>query len=379
MIYGIVARLRGEFKKGQNLMNSDLTIKTFDFFKNKKVLVTGDTGFKGSWLSIWLAKIGAKVTGYSLPAAAHQTLAPLVQKAEFLHHIDGDVRDLLNVKQVLQDLKPDIVFHLAAQALVRKSYFDPQLTFATNLMGSVNILEAVRYSNSVQSLVYITSDKCYLNKEQSRGYSEEDELGGKDPYSASKACAEIAFNSYRESFFSSRHGIGIASTLAGNVIGGGDRSADRIVPDTITSLETGNPVILRNPEATRPWQYVLDPLYGYMRLAVELANNPKDFSGSWNFGPNNQSIRTVNDLAQILVQEWGVGKIKQQKDLNAPHESTLLHLSSDKAHEQLSWDCLWNFERSVKESAKWYRAVYDGNDPLEISQKQVDAYMLEAS
>lgn len=289
-------------------MNSDQASKTFNFFKNKKVLVTGDTGFKGSWLCMWLAKLGAEVTGFSLPAESHQILAPLNQKAGFLHHIDGDVRDAPSVNQLIDDHKPDIIFHMAAQALVRKSYDEPQLTFGTNLMGSVNILEAVRNSESVQALVYITSDKCYLNKELTRGYHEEDELGGKDPYSASKACAEIAFKAYRESFFRSRQNIGIASTRAGNVIGGGDRSADRIVPDTISSLESGSPIILRNPKATRPWQYVLDPLYGYMRLAVELANRPTDFSGSWNFGPEDHAIRTVNDLADILVQEWEIGR-----------------------------------------------------------------------
>ena len=360
-------------------MNSDLSIKTFNFFKNKKILITGDTGFKGSWLSMWLAKLGARVTGYSLPAEPHQILAPIIQKANFLHHIDGDITDPLKVKDLLEKLRPDIVFHLAAQALVRKSYAKPQLTFATNLMGSISVLEAVRCSNSVRSLVYITSDKCYLNKELTRGYHEEDELGGKDPYSASKACAEIAFNSYRESFFNSEQNIGIASTRAGNVIGGGDRSADRIVPDTIKSLESKTQIILRNPYATRPWQYVLDPLYGYMRLAYELAFKPKTFSGSWNFGPKEHSIRTVTDLVKILIQEWGGGKITNQIDPNAPYESTLLHLSSDKAHEKLNWDALWDFERAAKEAAIWYRDVYNGQDPLEVSQKQIDAYMSEVS
>jgi CDP-glucose 4,6-dehydratase len=237
----------------------------------------------------------------------------------------------------------------------------------------------VKDSKSVQSFVYITSDKCYLNKELSRGYHETDELGGKDPYSASKACAEIAFNAYQESFFRSKEGVGVASTRAGNVIGGGDRSADRIVPDTIASLESYNPIILRNPDATRPWQHVLDPLFGYMRLAVELADRPSDFSGSWNFGPDDQSIRTVNDLADILLQEWGGGQIEHQKDPNAPYESSLLHLSSEKAHQELGWKALWNFERAAKESARWYRDVFDGGDPLEISQKQISSYMYEVS
>ncbi len=377
MNYGILVRPHGKFRDNPNLMNSDQASKTFAFFKNKKVLVTGDTGFKGSWLCLWLAKLGAKVTGFSLPAEPHQILATINQKADFLRHLDGDVRNPQSIGQLFDELKPDIVFHMAAQALVRKSYDEPQLTFFTNVMGSVNILEAVRNSNSVRSLVYITSDKCYLNKELSRGYHEGDELGGKDPYSASKACAEIAFDAYRESFFRFRQDVGIASTRAGNVIGGGDRSADRIVPDAIASLESHNPIRLRNPNATRPWQYVLDPLYGYMRLAVELADRPKYFSGSWNFGPENQSIRTVNELADILMQEWGEGQIEHQIDPNAPYESTLLHLSSEKAQQQLNWRALWSFERAAKESARWYREIFDGGDPLKVSQKQVGSYMSE--
>jgi CDP-glucose 4,6-dehydratase len=366
-------------KKALLQMSSDLASKTFNFMRNKKVLITGDTGFKGSWLSMWLAKLGAEVTGFSLPAEPHQILAPINQEAKFLRHIDGDVRDSQKVNKLIGDLKPEIIFHMAAQALVRKSYSEPQLTFDTNLMGSVNVLEAVRNSDSVRSLIYITSDKCYLNKEFTRGYHENDELGGKDPYSASKACAEIAFAAYRESFFQSRQDIGIASTRAGNVIGGGDRSDDRIVPDTISSLETGDPIILRNPEATRPWQHVLDPLYGYMRLAIELTEDPIAFSGSWNFGPEDQSIRTVNDLAQALIQEWGKGQIEHQNDPMAPYESTLLHLSSEKARQRLDWSTLWDFERAAKESAKWYREILDGGDPVEISQRQIESYIFEIS
>jgi len=358
-------------------MNSDQASKTFAFFKNKKVLITGDTGFKGSWLSLWLAKLGAEVTGFSLPAEPHQILATLNQKAKFLQHLDGDVQNSRSVSQLIDRQKPDVVFHMAAQALVKKSYREPQLTFSTNLMGSVNILEAVRNSNSVRSLVYITSDKCYLNKELARGYRETDELGGKDPYSASKACAEIAFNAYKESFFHSRKDIGIASTRAGNVIGGGDRSADRIVPDTIASLESRNPIKLRNPNATRPWQYVLDPLYGYMRLAVELMDKPKDFSGSWNFGPGDESVRTVNDLADVLIKEWGEGQIEYHKEPNAPYEATLLQLSSKKAHQKLNWNALWGFDRAATESAKWFRGVFDGRNPLDISEEQLNSYMSE--
>ena len=353
--------------------------ETFRFFHGQKILVTGDTGFKGSWLCMWLANLGAEVTGFSLPAEPHQILALKNQDAGLLNHVDGDVRDEKSLETIFANVEPDIVFHLAAQALVLKSYHEPRSTFATNLMGSVNILEAVKNSESVKALIYITSDKCYRNKELSRGYHENDELGGKDPYSASKACAEIAFNAYKESFFKFKPNPGVASVRAGNVIGGGDRSADRILPDTISALEKKKPVILRNPNAVRPWQHVLDPLYGYMRLASELADNPKTFSSSWNFGPENNSIQTVGDLANIVIEKWGDGEVEHQIRADAPFESNLLYLSSEKAHQELNWRALWNFERAAQESSFWYRQVFDGEDPLEVSQKQIFSYMGEVN
>lgn len=347
-------------------------------FRGARVLVTGDTGFKGSWLSLWLSELGAEVHGLSLPAEPGQMLAPLAQAAGAIRHVDGDIRDLDAVRVVLGRVRPDVVFHLAAQALVRKSYADPHTTFHTNLMGSVNVLEAVRATDGIKALVYITSDKCYLNKEWHWGYRENDELGGHDPYSASKACAELAFKAYADSFLSHRAGLGAATTRAGNVIGGGDRSADRIVPDTIAALESGRPVVLRNPGATRPWQHVLDPLYGYIKLGAALAADPRGFSGPWNFGPDDRSIRTVGDLARAVVGEWGSGEVVHQPDPNAPHEANLLHLSSDKAHRLLGWHALWDFDRAATETARWYRAVHDGAPPLAVSKGQIAAYMSEA-
>jgi CDP-glucose 4,6-dehydratase len=348
-----------------------------EFFAGKRVVVTGDTGFKGSWLCLWLAELGAEVTGIALPAKAENALFPSVAEAKLVHHVDCDIRDQVMTRHVIAAARPEVVFHLAAQALVRVSYHEPQLTFATNLLGSVNVLEAVRACETVRSLVYITSDKCYLNKEWLWGYRENDELGGRDPYSASKACAELAFRAYNESFFSKRESLGAATTRAGNVIGGGDHSADRIIPDTIASLEAGKPIIVRNPRSSRPWQHALDPLCGYLKLAIALARDPIAFSGAWNFGPDERSIRTVDDLARLAVMAWGGGEIVHQPDPDAPHESTLLHLSSEKAHRLLGWQARWDFARAVHETIAWYRAVSQGAAPLAVSQRQIKEYMGE--
>lgn len=349
----------------------------FSCFSGRRVLVTGDTGFKGSWLTLWLAELGAEVTGLALPVEPTNVLYPEVAAAGLVRHVDGDIRDADTVARVMAETKPDFVFHLAAQALVRRSYREPQLTFHTNVMGSVNVLEAVRHCDSVRALVYITSDKCYLNKEWNWGYRENDELGGHDPYSASKACAELAFHAYSASFLTHRPDLGHASTRAGNVIGGGDRSLDRIVPDTIRALEGGAPVVLRNPNATRPWQHVLDPLCGYLMLAAALAGAPQRFSGPWNFGPEDNAIRTVGDLTDALIRGWGDGTAEHRPDPNAPHEATLLHLSSDKAHRLLGWRARWDFDRAAAETAHWYRAVHDGGHPLDIARAQVRAYQAE--
>lgn len=346
----------------------------FAAFAGKRILVTGDTGFKGSWLTLWLAELGAEVTGLALPAEPANLLARAVADAKLVRHVDGDIRDLDTVRRTLTAARPDFVFHLAALALLRRSYAEPQATFATNLLGSVNVLEAVRQTDDVRSLVYITSDKCYLNKERYEPYREDDELGGPDPYSASKACAELAFRAYDRSFLSHRNGFGAASARAGNVIGGGDRSPDRIVPDTIAALEAGKPIVLRNPGATRPWQHVLDPLYGYMRLAVALVRDPHRFRGAYNFGPDETAIRTVDDLARAMVRAWGSGEIVHRPDAAAPHEATLLHLSSAKARERLDWSARWDFERAAVETARWYRAVHDGASPLTASREQIAAY-----
>jgi CDP-glucose 4,6-dehydratase len=356
-----------------------VSIDNLRIFAGKKVLVTGNTGFKGSWLSLWLSELGAEVTGLALPPTIGQALAPTLTKAKLLHQFEGDIREIATVKRAFQETRPEFVFHLAAQALLRRSYERPQETFATNVLGSVNVLEAVKDCDSVKTLVYITSDKCYLNKEWHWGYRENDELGGPDPYSASKACAELALRAYSDSYFRHRPQFGAASTRAGNVIGGGDRSADRIVPDTIAAIEADKPVVLRSPLATRPWQHVLDPLYGYLSLAAALRRDPVAFSGPWNFGPGDRAIRTVDDLAHLITKAYGRGTVVHKIDPDAPHEANLLYLSSEKAHRLLGWAAHWDFERAATETAHWYRAVRNGGNPLEISRAQISAYMAEVS
>lgn len=348
------------------------------FYAGKNVLITGHTGFKGSWLAEWLLALGAQVTGFALPPLQPDDHFNLLGLSSRLRHIEGDIRDAAQLKKVCADVRPDIVFHLAAQALVRRSYQEPQLTFETNVMGSVNLLEAVRHTPSVRSLVYITSDKCYQNVEWVWGYRETDRLGGDDPYSASKACAEIVLHSYVTSFFKERPTCGIAGARAGNVIGGGDWSVDRIVPDAMRSLRSGKPIVLRNPVSTRPWQHVLEPLFGYLLLGARLWDQPQAFGGSWNIGPRVDSIKTVMDLARKITAVWGGGEIAVERQLNAPHEAGLLHLNCDKAHQQLGWVPRWGFDMGVEKTVQWYKQVMDGAPAKNVTAAQIRAYMGEA-
>lgn len=344
-------------------------------FRGRRVLVTGDTGFKGSWLCLWLHQLGAQVLGYALPPEREDDHFNLLGLENLIEHVTGDIRDLALVQKVFDRFKPEIVFHLAAQALVRYSYVEPKLTFDTNVAGSVNILEAVRLCESVKSFVYVTSDKCYRNNEWIWGYRENDALGGHDPYSASKAAAELVFSSYQDSFFHSRPNFGAATVRAGNVIGGGDWAADRIVPDSIRALKAGTPIHLRNPNSTRPWQHVLEPLSGYLHTAAHLYNEPSRFAGAWNFGPDAQSICTVGDLAQMIVAEWGGGQVVIAQQIDAPHEANLLHLNCDKAHQLMRWRPKWDAKRAVAETVSWYRSLHEGSSALEISNRQILAYM----
>ncbi len=349
-----------------------------EFYKDKKILITGHTGFKGSWLSYWLHLLGAEVHGYALEAETYSLYKKLCLDNLINSHIH-DVRDKKEILQYVNDVKPDIVFHLAAQALVRKSYDEPHLTFETNVMGSLNLLEAIRSCDSVKSLVYITSDKCYWNSEWEWGYRESDPLGGVDPYSASKACAEHVFKSYYLSYFRERKNFGCGSTRAGNVIGGGDYSKNRIIPDIIKAIEEGKEINLRQPQATRPWQHVLEPLSGYLVLGKHLFENPRAYNGdSWNFGPLNQSIKTVLDLTEHIVHDWegfSKAKVKIDKSQNHPYESTLLHLSIDKAQTLLEWTPRLSFSSSVKLTKDWYYKVIRAENPLDVTKDQIDFYM----
>jgi len=354
----------------------DLVKSWRDIFKNKRILVTGDTGFKGSWLSSWLQYLGAEVSGFALPPERDYDHFHLLELDQTIQHRDGDIRDFSQILEFIKEINPEFVFHLAAQPLVRKSYNDPKATFDTNIGGSVNILEAVRSTPSVRVLVMITSDKCYRNKEWCWGYRENDELGGKDPYSASKAAAELVFTGYQNSFFDKRPHFSAATARAGNVIGGGDWSADRIIPDCIRALEKNEPICLRNPQSTRPWQHVLEPLSGYLLLARHLYENPERYGrSSYNFGPDSREMHTVNDVAKELIAHWGSGEIKITKRDDDPPEAGLLHLNCDKAHHELQWYPRWDFRTTIEKTASWYKSIQSGMDAKSVTRQQIMEFM----
>ena len=350
-------------------------MKTHSVFSGRRVLVTGHTGFKGSWLSLWLHDLGAEVLGFALPPTHSQDHFIGLGLDRMIRHHVGDIRNFKDIAATVHEFRPEFVFHLAAQSLVRPSYTDPKGTFDTNVGGSVNVLEALRDLPSLRVLIYATSDKCYRNNGGVSGYRESDELGGRDPYSASKAAAEHVFAAYVESFLSARSDCGAASVRAGNVIGGGDWSDDRIVPDAIRALERGEPVILRNPASTRPWQHVLDPLSGYLLLAARLFESPQKYSGAWNFGPDTSAAHSVQELASAVVRSWGDGSICHAPQSGAPHEEHFLHLNCDKAHCILGWRPRWDFEQAVHETVYWYRSQHEGADVLDLSRRQIQSYL----
>lgn len=344
-----------------------------NFYKGKKVLITGHTGFKGSWMAIWLKMLGAKVYGYSL--------APLSEKDNFvrcnlqneLNHHEGDIRDLDRLKEYFQEVQPDIAFHLAAQPLVLLSYSDPVGTFQTNLMGVVNFFEAVRNTSSVKVAVNVTSDKCYENKEWLWGYRENEAMGGKDPYSASKGCAELITNSYLSSFFTNST-CKIASARAGNVIGGGDWATDRIVPDFFRATANNRAIFVRNPNATRPWQHVLEPLSGYLVLGEALYNEGISYSGGWNFGPEDIENYSVGSLVNKLIQEHKSGSIEIPDHKAALHEANLLKLDISKAAHLLKWRPSLSFNETVQFTVAGYQADLSGSNVLQQRMDQITAY-----
>ena len=346
-------------------------------FHGKRVFVTGHTGFKGTWLTFVLKELGAEVMGYALhpePGPSHFISLGMQDK---INHVLGDVRDAANLNAAMQSFQPEIVFHMAAQALVKKSYAEPAYTFETNVMGSVNLLDAVRQCSTVRSLVYITSDKCYENLEWVWGYRENDQLGGHDPYSASKAAAEIVFSAYARSFLVARPTLGAATARAGNVIGGGDWAEDRIVPDCIRAIENKLPIKLRNPNATRPWQHVLEPLSGYMMLAAKLYEQPERYVGSWNFGPSTSQVRTVKEVATSIVQTIGYGDIEIVGSQDQHHEARLLQLNCDKAHHDIGWYPRWGVEKTLSATANWYKTIMAGGNVEDITRTQLQDFFPE--
>jgi CDP-glucose 4,6-dehydratase len=345
---------------------------SLDFYRGKRVLVTGHTGFKGGWMCHWLKRLGADVIGYGLAPNTDPSLYQSSAVAEVTESHFGDVRDLKGLKELVAKAKPDIIFHLAAQPLVRLSYEDPVSTFETNVMGTVNILEAARSLPHLQSCLVITSDKCYQNNEWAYSYRENDPMGGYDPYSASKGAAEIVVGSYRTSFFKEPlRGLGTAR--AGNVIGGGDWADNRIIPDAIRSLSQGKEVVVRNPLAIRPWQHVLDPLYGYLLLGAKLAQEPAEHSSGWNFGPLRSDI-TVGRLVQMIVEDWGSGRWVKDA-VKGPHEAHFLRLDSTKAQNNLGWYPHLDIDESVKMTVDWYKAFLDGKDVRKMTGEQIVHFM----
>jgi CDP-glucose 4,6-dehydratase len=331
-------------------------------YKNKRVFLTGHTGFKGSWLALWLQQLGAEVVGYALAPNTnpnHFDLLNLSMKS----HI-GDIADLTNLQKAMTRVKPDIVFHLAAQPLVRYSYREPIETYRTNVMGTANVLEAIRFCQSVKATVIITTDKCYENLEQAHGYVETDKMGGYDPYSSSKGCAELVTNAYRNSYFNlskfnDTHQTLVASARAGNVIGGGDWCEDRLIPDLIRGVVTNQEAVIRYPKATRPWQHVLEPLSGYLLLGEKLLSGGKEFAEGWNFGPELHDVLTVEDVLKLAKEAWKSVQYRVEQNKENPHEAGLLSLDISKAKEKLGWQPKWNAQTSIQKTFAWYQQFYE--------------------
>ena len=330
------------------------------FWKGKKVFLTGHTGFKGSWLSIWLNSMGAVVKGYALESATNPSLFAIAGVRRLVESEINDIRDYSSLCASILEFSPDIVIHMAAQPLVRASYEKPLETYEINVMGTANLLEAVRRCSSVRAVVNITTDKCYENNEWVWGYKETDPMGGRDPYSSSKGCSELVTASYRESFLKSTN-IGVATARAGNVIGGGDWAEDRLIPDILRAFEESKPVIIRNPNATRPWQHVLEPLSGYLSLAEQLFKNPGDFSGGWNFGPYDRDVRPVDWILDQMTTLWPGASWRLDQDDN-PHEATLLKLDISKASAMLGWAPTWDLNVTLGKIVRWHKCWIEGSD-----------------
>ena len=353
-------------------------MRSTTFWRGKKVLVTGHTGFKGSWLTLWLQALGAKVTGYALAPDTTPNLFELARVADGIDSVISDIRDRHAVLNAMKAASPEIVIHMAAQPLVRESYASPVETYETNVMGTVHVLEAVRHVPGVRSVVIVTTDKCYENHEWEWGYRENEAMGGYDPYSSSKGCAELVTAAYRRSFFNpstyATHGVAIASARAGNVIGGGDWATDRLIPDIMRAIMREERVRIRSPHAIRPWQHVLEPLSGYLLLAEKLSSEQGRYAEAWNFGPNDADARPVQAIVERLTSQWGDGASWALDGDEHPHEATFLKLDCSKARNRLGWQPRWNLERALDEIVAWYKAAARQEDMRAVTLEQIDQF-----
>ena len=343
------------------------------FWRGKRVLLTGHTGFKGSWLSLWLQSMGAQVTGYALAPPTNPSLFKIAEVAQGMTSVIGDIRDLAKLQAVFAEHRPEIVIHMAAQPLVRYSYHNPVETYSTNVMGTVHLLEAVRNTPGVKAVVNVTTDKCYENKEWNWGYRENEPMGGHDPYSNSKGCSELVTSAYRSSFFQDK-GISLASARAGNVIGGGDWAADRLIPDILRAFEANQAVIVRNPNATRPWQHVLEPLGGYLTLAENLYTHGQMYAEGWNFGPHDDDARAVQWIVEHMANTWGKGASWQQDGGVHPHEANYLKLDIAKAQARLGWKPRWALSTALEKITAWHRAYLAATNMHEFTMQQIANY-----
>jgi CDP-glucose 4,6-dehydratase len=332
------------------------------FWKGKRVFLTGHTGFKGSWLSLWLQSMGATVKGYSLPPQTNPNLFDIASVAQYMESQFGDIRDLDELSASMQTFEPEILIHMAAQPLVRLSYKDPVDTYTTNVIGTVNVLEAARKCLHLKAIVSVTTDKCYENREWEWGYRENEPMGGHDPYSSSKGCAELVTAAYRASFFNTPNSASLASARAGNVIGGGDWAEDRLIPDILRAFELNEPVVVRNPLSTRPWQHVLEPLSGYLVLAQHLYNDGAAFAQAWNFGPRDEDCKPVSWILEKMVDKWGEGASWKLDQNNNPHEARFLKLDCSKAALKLNWSPKWNLEHTLDTIINWQQNWISGEN-----------------
>lgn len=348
------------------------------FWKGKKVFITGHTGFKGSWLSLWLHSMGAKVTGYALNPPTEPSLYELCRIYEMVNPVIADIRDGEKLGKTIQAASPEVVIHMAAQPLVRESYKNPVDTYATNVMGTVNLLEALRKCDSVKAIVNVTTDKCYENKEWIWGYRENEPMSGYDPYSSSKACSELVTAAYRNSFFNPRdyagHGVAVASARAGNVIGGGDWATDRLIPDCVRAILKNEKIIIRNPYAVRPWQHVLEPLSGYLALAQKLYEDGPKYAEAWNFGPNDEDAKTVNWIVRELCVKWGEGTSYEIDKGKHPYEAHYLKLDCSKAKAELGWHPRLSLEKAIDSIIEWTKAYKENEDLRVKCLKQIEEY-----